>query len=222
MSNKKIKAIIFDIWGTILENGVYPSPLKQSKNILDLLKMPYSEFVVRFEKVFMTSKFKDIKEGLDMVFKEFNVNPNEYNRIDRLVGLWNKAKILSRLYPNTKKTLKDLKKDYKLIVLSNLSSTQSDIVQRYNLKDFFDDIFFSYEIEEIKSEGGFDKILSITGYSPNELIMVGDSMESDIKAAEKAGIKAILVDRRDMRDYDNKITTLKDLQKKIKEIENDK
>lgn len=218
-NNKKVKAIIFDLWGTIIENGVYPSPTKQSKKILGLFNMPYSEFVIRFEKAFMTSKYDNIKDGLDKVFKEFEVNPKEHNRVEKLVGLWNKSKILAKLYPETKQTLESLKKQgYTLILLSNLPSTQIDIVERFEFKKYFDHIFLSFETGCIKSEGGFEDIMEKTGLSKEEMIMVGDSIESDIVGAEKAGVKGILIDRRNVREYDKKILTLEEIQKVLDEV----
>jgi HAD superfamily hydrolase (TIGR01549 family) len=215
---KKIKAIIFDLWGTILENGVYPSPTKQTKKILGLFDMAYPEFVIRFEKAFMTTRYDNIKEGLQRVFEEFNVNPNEYNRVDRLVGLWNKAKIMSKLYPETISTLENLKKNYKIILLSNLPSTQNDIIDRFEFKKYFDEIALSYELGCIKSEGGFKKIMENTGFSPDEIVMVGDSIDSDIESAKKEGIMGILIDRRDVREYDLKIKELGEIQKIIDEV----
>jgi FMN phosphatase YigB (HAD superfamily) len=41
--------------------------------------------------------------------------------------------------------------------------------------------------------------------------MVGDSIESDLIAAEKLGIKGFLVDRNNKREYPNKILTLSEL-----------
>lgn len=217
-SKKKIKAVIFDLWGTILENGVFPSPTKQTKKILGLFDMAYPEFVIRFERAFMTKKYENIKDGLGLVFEEFNVNPNEYNRTDRLIGLWNKAKIMSRLYPETIETLETLKKDYKLILLSNLPSTQEDIIDRFEFRKYFDEIVLSYDAGCIKSEGGFEKIMEITGLSSDEMVMVGDSMDSDIKSAEKAGVKGILIDRRNVREYECKISDLSEIKKIIEEV----
>jgi FMN phosphatase YigB (HAD superfamily) len=48
-----------------------------------------------------------------------------------------------------------------------------------------------------------------------EAVMVGDSLESDIKAAENAGIKAILVDRHNKREYSDKISNLAELKEKL-------
>ena len=46
----------------------------------------------------------------------------------------------------------------------------------------------------------------------DEVIMVGDSLPDDVKAAEKFGIKGILLDRRNRYPkYKNRITSLKEL-----------
>ena len=46
-----------------------------------------------------------------------------------------------------------------------------------------------------------------------DAIMVGDSVESDIAGAKNAGIKAVLIDRRDRREFEDKILSLKELDK---------
>ena len=50
-----VKAIIFDFWGTLVENGVW-SPIKQVKQILDI-DVPFSEYVVRMEKAMIPALF---------------------------------------------------------------------------------------------------------------------------------------------------------------------
>ena len=41
--------------------------------------------------------------------------------------------------------------------------------------------------------------------------MIGDSVHSDMVAAERVGMKSILVDRRNTRDFAPKVETLKEL-----------
>ena len=82
------KAILFDFWGTLVENGVW-SPIKQVRNILEI-KLPFPEYVVRMEKAMMTSKFNNLKEAFENVCKEFNLEINN-DKIDSLVGMWNKS-----------------------------------------------------------------------------------------------------------------------------------
>ena len=50
------------------------------------------------------------------------------------------------------------------------------------------------------------------GLSKEDVMIVGDSMQSDIAGAEKAGIKAVLIDRRGRREYENKILSLTELE----------
>jgi len=50
------------------------------------------------------------------------------------------------------------------------------------------------------------------------LVMVGDSIDSDIKSAEKAGIKGILVDRRNVREHSVKVLSLEEVQKIVEEV----
>jgi FMN phosphatase YigB (HAD superfamily) len=54
----------------------------------------------------------------------------------------------------------------------------------------------------------FEHILAKEKFMPDEVIMVGDSIESDLIASQKAGIKGILVDRNNKREYPNKILDL--------------
>src|SRR3989338_5133320 len=72
---RKIKGIIFDFWGTLVENGVFPSPIKKVMYTLRL-NIPFSDYVVVFEETFMLGKFKDLYEGFTKVCKTFGVEPH--------------------------------------------------------------------------------------------------------------------------------------------------
>ena len=49
------------------------------------------------------------------------------------------------------------------------------------------------------------------GVEKTDVVFVGDSIPSDMKCAEDAGIRGILVDRKELREYPEKIKTLKEL-----------
>ena len=55
-------------------------------------------------------------------------------------------------------------------------------------------------------------------YVGKELEYIRQVLESDMKSAEQAGIKSILVDRRDKRDFSNKVTTLSEIPEMIKKM----
>ena len=105
-----VKAILFDFWGTLVDNGVYPSPIRQAQRILGV-RMPFSDYVIQFENVFMTRKFPSLADGFTEVAHSFNIRPRSY-QIENLVGLWNKNRILAKPYPETIAVLEDLKKDF--------------------------------------------------------------------------------------------------------------
>jgi len=207
-----VKAIIFDLQGTLIENGVYPSPLRQVKNILRV-NMPFSDFVMRFEKILMTESHSSLKEGFVKVCESFNMQPREFI-IERLVGLWNKNKLLSQLYPDTIETLSSLKKDYKLVLVANIDAFSTDIIERFKLREYFDLIILSCDNGLLKNDKEFYNIvMDKFDITQKDILMVGDSIESDVETARSVGINAVLVDRHNKREYEQKIVTLDELKK---------
>ena len=206
-----IKAILFDFWGTLVEHGVYPSPFKQVRHLLRI-RMPFSEFVPRFEKAFMLNKYDSLYDGFREVAKEFRVNPPDFV-YDKLVGVWNKNKILAKPYPETMDALAELKKKYQLALVSNTDCfSVNEIIDKYDFRKFFNVIHLSYETGLLKTDREmFRNVLKKMRVKKDEAVMVGDSMESDIIGAESAGLKAVLVDRKDRREYPNKAGSLEEL-----------
>ncbi|MBI4147003.1 HAD family hydrolase [Candidatus Woesearchaeota archaeon] len=211
-----VKAVFFDFWGTLVENGTY-SPLRQSFKILRA-RMPYGQFVEQFERVVMAQKHPDQATAFAEACKAFNVDPLPLI-IDRLIGVWNKNRLLAKLYPDTVDTLKALKeKGMKIAIISNApENSVEQVIDRYNLKEYFDGVFVSHEYGQLKTEGLFETALKKLKLKKTDVISVGDSLETDIKGAEKAGVKGYLLDRKNSREYENKITGLKDVLKLVEE-----
>lgn len=213
------KAIVFDFWGTLVEQGVTPSPFKQVRYFFRL-NMPFSEFAPKFEGSFMLKKYENLYEAFKEAAKAFEINPPAFV-YDKLVGVWNKNKILAKPYPETVEILTELKKKYKLAIIANSDCFSiEEIIDKYDLRKFFDVILLSYEAGVLKTDKKmFSILLKKLKVKKNEAIMVGDSIDSDIKGAENAGIKAILVDRNGKREYTNKVanlTEVKDMISKVK------
>ena len=57
----------------------------------------------------------------------------------------------------------------------------------------------------------FDLAVEQLGVDKKDVLAVGDSMETDIKGAAAAGLTPVLVDRRERREYERKVKTLKDI-----------
>src|SRR3989344_206202 len=205
-----VKAILFDFWGTLMSNGVW-SPIKQVKQKLDI-NMPFSEYVVRMERAMMTEKFPSLKKAFENVFLEFSIPENE-EVLNELIGMWNNNWMLAKPFEETEEVLKQLKGKYKLFLTSNTDNFSIEsIFNKYPFQQYFDGIFLSCELNLIKTDKNFLKVvIDQTGIPADEMIMVGDSMQSDIITAKKIGINAVLIDRNDTRNYHQKIKNLKEL-----------
>jgi len=209
-----VKAIIFDFWGTLVGNGIY-SPVKQVQRILEL-QMPFSEYIVQFEHVFMTEQFLNLKEAFEAVCNHFNVSPDP-QRIEALIGMWNKNRLLANIYPESQEVLEHLHGKVKLILVSNTDPFSVEpALEKFQLARFFDGIYLSYKERHLKSDPAlFEKILADHSLAKEDVLMVGDSIESDMRAAEQAGVPALLIDRKDRREYPEKIADLRELLKVV-------
>ncbi|MEM4263613.1 MAG: HAD family hydrolase [Candidatus Woesearchaeota archaeon] len=212
-----VKAILFDFWGTLVENGTY-SPLRQTFNILRV-RMPFSLFVVKLESTLMTKKFEDQASAFTEVCRAFNIDPHPV-LIDRLIGVWNKNKLLAKLYPETIAVLEDLKKEkYKMALVSNCpSGSVEPVIEKFDLAKYFDAIILSWEIGKLKTDKDFfeEALKKLKIKKKEDVIMVGDSIPTDIEGARNAGLRAILIDRKETREHPDKICNLTELKPLLK------
>ena len=206
-----VKAIIFDFWGTLVENGVW-SPIKQVQQILSI-NLPFSEYVSRMEQAMMTKKFNSLKEAFEAVCIEFNVSCSE-EKMEQLIGMWNKSWMLAKPYEEVQEELKNLQAEYKLILVSNTDSFSiNQVLDKFQLRNYFEHIFLSCDVGLIKTDVKFlNQVLKGTKLNADDCLLVGDSILSDMEAAKEAGIKGILIDRKQRQHFHPKIRNLKELQ----------
>ncbi len=204
------KAILFDFWGTLVENGVW-SPIKQIKDLLQI-NLPFSEYVVRLETVMMTRTFKDLREAFHKVCEEFQIQPDE-EKIEEAIGLWNKSWMLAQPYEEINEVLSELRKKYQLILVSNTDCFSIPrVLDKFNLRDYFDKMYLSYEVGMIKTDQKFFwTVLRDMQLNVDECIMVGDSIQSDIIPTKGIGMRAVLIDRKNCRDFNPRVSNLREL-----------
>lgn len=208
-----VKLIIFDFWGTLVENGIFPSPVRQVKYLLRI-EEPFSEYIVKFEEVLMLKKYDDLYSAFKAVCEAFGKEPEKFI-LDRLVGMWNKHKLLAKPFKETLDLLERLKKEgYKIALISNTDCfTTDEVLDKYDLRKYFDEIVLSYKVNMLKTDSKmYEIILEKLEVDKSDALVVGDSLETDIKGAKDAGIDAILVDRRGRREFDPKISNLTELE----------
>ncbi|MFH1276656.1 MAG: HAD family hydrolase [Candidatus Woesearchaeota archaeon] len=209
-----IKTIFVDFWGTLIEQGVW-SPIKHVRTILKM-RMPFHEFVVRFEKAMMLKPFIDLREAFHNVGEEFNIDITD-REMEELIGMWNKSWMLAKPFSEVEEVLNRLNEKYTLILVANTNKFSLEkVLDKFKLAPYFEKSFLSYQMGLLKTDKDFfPNIIKELNLNIDECVMVGDSIQSDMIAAQTAGLKAILVDRKDKREFDTKINNLKELEQKI-------
>jgi len=101
------------------------------------------------------------------------------------------------LFPDVEPALKALQGNYKLALVSNgVSDLQWEKIKGANLSRYFDSVIISGEVGVGKPEPRiFELALECLGVCPEETVMVGNSLTRDIIGAQKAGIRAIWINR---------------------------
>ena len=101
------------------------------------------------------------------------------------------------LYPEVLETLTSLKeRDLILDVISNFDSRLVRILDGLGAGAQFENIFVSSRVGYAKPDGRiFNAALSYHGLAPAQALHVGDSEINDLRGANQAGLKGILVER---------------------------
>jgi len=144
---KNLKAIIFDAYGTLFDVNSAAEKCKSKigdkwENFANYWRTTQLEYTWLRS---LMNKHKDFwkitEDSLDKSMKKFQIDQNMRSE---LLDLY---KILSP-YPETKNTLEQLKnKNFKIAILSNgTPSLLNGLIEKNNMKIFFDDIF---SIEEV-------------------------------------------------------------------------
>lgn len=212
-----MKAIIFDCWGTLFYDDISPHPFHKFAEKIGESMSDYSYLKV-FEKELMLDRCDNIENSVRSLLKKLDKNPRE-GIIEELVRILREDSIsYVKPYPETIETLKSLKSSYKLGLLSNSFSHSFEAIKDdYNLSEIFDTFVLSYKEGVIKPDPQIFKIaLKKLKVDKNEVVMVGDSLKDDVKAAEDFGIKGILIDRKKRNtNFSRRIESLRELEKML-------
>ncbi|HKY10053.1 MAG TPA: HAD-IA family hydrolase [Candidatus Binatia bacterium] len=120
------------------------------------------------------------------------------------------------LYPEVLETLAALQSlELRSSVISNFDSRLVRILDGLGVGDFFDQIFVSTRVGYAKPDPQiFQAALRHHGLAPEESLHIGDSEINDLRGANNAGLRAILIDRDGPADSVNdgqRVTSLRSI-----------
>jgi len=188
-----ITHLIFDLFGTLVRTNA------------DLLGVDAREFWLHGEQTWMK---EDVAE--QERFASFaQAHGITHEELCKNFSLLEKS---ARMIPGMLALLRELKeKGYSLHVLSNAGQTTKKVVLSQPAFSVFDTITCSYEIGQIKPhKEAFSAVLKKINARPEECVMIGDNLHSDIRGAQQAGLFAV--------HFDADEHTLDDLREELRNI----
>src|ERR1051326_6222911 len=117
------------------------------------------------------------------------------------------------LFPETTEVLAELKRrNLKLGVISNFDNRAYTVMRSLEILHFFDAVTLSSETGYCKPERQiFQAAVQALHVSASEVLLVGDSLHDDVEAAIRAGLSAVLIDRRNRYGSASSITRISSL-----------
>jgi len=175
----KINLIIFDLDGVLVDSKKNMQLSWKKVQILFNIKISFECYFKNIGMPFNEILKKiGIKHKTDKIFYEYkNESIKNFNKI--------------RLYSGVKKTLRTLKKNYKIAIVTSKDRYRTSILlNKFNI-NFFDRIVcFSKKIRGKPHPDQILKVLKYLNRKKNESVYVGD-MLVDYKAALAAGIEFV-------------------------------
>lgn len=209
-----IKAVLIDIDDTIFDFE------KCSKNsflkTLEKFNLKFKEEDFSyFNKVndILWTKQKLGEINIKEVFIKRDYLMDKYFNLDIEKGLFNDL-FVKFLYDEIEMVdgiedlLLYLSDKYKIFTASNgIYKMQENRLKKSNLDKYFDKIFVSDKIGfEKPDKKFFQKIMDLTKFSNDDLIMIGDSIKSDIIGAKNSKIKSIYFNKDGKKISDENFT----------------
>ena len=183
------KVILFDFFG-VISSEVSPIWFKRYFNEVEALEIK-EEIMSKGDKGELNEE-----EVYELIASRMNMTPLKIKEdFDELI------KINFELV----EYIKELKKEYKVYLLSNaMSSFLRRILDKYNLYELFNKVYISSEIKLIKPyEEFFNYVINKENIDPSNAIMIDDN-KKNILGAIKTNLNGIVYT--DVKDLKEKLT----------------
>lgn len=193
-----IKAIFFDLWSTLAKTS---NEWKKAYVAAGFENSTHDNKA--FDEMINARSYENEEELAKTMCKLFG-NINNTKLVESLL---HKAK--GKFYDDVIKGLQEIKnKGYKIGLITNTNNVD---VKHFDFS-LFDTVVISSEVGYTKP----DKKIYLLAcknlvVDPSEAVMVGDSYNNDILAAKNAGIKGILIDRKNRYPDKKSIKTLQEI-----------
>jgi len=181
-----IKAIIFGLWETL--GTKHFSASKTLREHFTIKETP--DFLQQYEMSLHLRKWDDKEEMAKSFLTAFNI-PITGANIGFVIETILKGVITATMFDGMENILKELKKQYKLALLTNTTNFEEAVIAKWNIQKLFDVKIYPWKIHSLKpSKKNFDEACKQLGVKSDECIFI-DNENRSIEVAKKCGFKVI-------------------------------
>jgi pyrophosphatase PpaX len=192
MNTASIKAVVFDLDGTLVEfNLDYKRLRSEVIAFLNRLGLPSSVFS-------MNDRITSIVEKAERLMANTGKSKEEIREMNR--EIFSKVDIYemaaartTRMFPSVIPTLKLLKERHLKMGIFTLNGRKQTeyLLERFHLEKFFDAVVSREDTRKVKpNPEHLEVVLKMLGSKPKETIVLGDG-EADMRCAEQLGAIAV-------------------------------
>jgi len=209
-----IKAVFFDLYNTLL----HYEPFREEIEAQALKEFGFEKHTDDFRYPFLKAdeyffgenarsrvndRPEDEKRAVYLRYQQIVLGeagiPAEPRIVQAVVRRWSQTKFDQVLFEDVLPTLKDLKGNYLLGLISNIDSDIEPMLRKLGLLPLLEIIVTSLETGYTKPHPAiFNAAIERAGVAADEVLYIGDQYQIDVIGAAETGMKAVLLDR-----YDN-------------------
>ncbi|XP_026869971.2 N-acylneuraminate-9-phosphatase [Electrophorus electricus] len=204
MEKRKISAIVFDLDNTLVDTA--GSGQVAFKKVCELLKgkvehANVDDICKRFTQKLLTEVFDPSGDrSIDEVRINHWQDALHESTVDPSQGLasdcyytWKTTRLQTlALSPEVLALLEELRSSYKLLLLTNGDTqTQREKIEAVRCEGLFNSVVVGGEHAEQKPAASiFTHCFELLGVEPQDCVMVGDSLDTDVQGGFNAGVRA--------------------------------
>jgi putative hydrolase of the HAD superfamily len=194
----KYQAVIFDLFGTLVENFSQQEYESALEKMIGILQAPHDEFIKMWYQTAgerSTGGFGTLEENLEYICKEIKINPTK-NQLESASRV--RLEMVARALAPKKdalSTLKQLKSDgYKIGLISNCSPEPPVLWPGTQFAPYFDMTIFSSSAGLRKPDPRIYRMAAEQlSVKPETCLYVGDGDGNELQGAVEVGIRAVLI-----------------------------